>query len=256
MHTKAEMISDLALLGIKKGDTVMVHSSYKSLGGIEGGAKAVFEAFFDVLGESGTLILPAFSFDTVGYDNPVFDIEKTPVCVGYLPEYFRTEVKGVKRSLHATHSVCAKGAKADWLIMNHELDLTPVGKNSPIAKLPRINGKILFLGCDPDHNTALHGVEETAEPPYLLNREKPIEYTLINGGKIIKQTALHHNFNLNGYHYAQRYSRIIDLLNESECKKGRVLDADCVLMDAKAVWEKGHNKLLENPFYFVLPVKI
>ena len=32
---------------------------------------------------------------------------------------------------------------------------------------------------------------------------------------------------------------------------GKVLDADCVLMDASAVWQRGHDKLVEDPLYFV-----
>jgi len=30
-----------------------------------------------------------------------------------------------------------------------------------------------------------------------------------------------------------------------------VLDADCVLMRAKAVWRKGKEMLTQDPFYFV-----
>ena len=45
MHTKEQLISDLKALGIQPGDTILMHSSYKSLGGIEDGAKGFFEAF-------------------------------------------------------------------------------------------------------------------------------------------------------------------------------------------------------------------
>ena len=45
MYNKNKIIEDLKNIGIKKGDVVLVHSSYKSLGVIEGGAKTFFEAF-------------------------------------------------------------------------------------------------------------------------------------------------------------------------------------------------------------------
>lgn len=250
-HTAKKFKEDLYDLGIREGDTLMIHCSYKSLGGIDGGAETFFAVFDELLGEGGTLIMPAFSYETVNYDNPVFDLEKTPSCVGYLPEYFRTEVEGVIRSMHATHSCCVKGKRADELVENHHLDLTPVGDNSPIAKLPHINGKILILGSHPDHNTALHGVEEMGNAPYIFDRNKTITYTLKDGEKEITQTALRHNFHREDCSYDQKYARIIDLLSEDEYSFGKVLDADCYLMDAKAVWEKGVKKLKDEPYYFV-----
>ena len=40
MLTKKQLIDGFAQIGIKNGDTVIVHTSYKSLGGVEGGADA------------------------------------------------------------------------------------------------------------------------------------------------------------------------------------------------------------------------
>ena len=41
------------------------------------------------------------------------------------------------------------------------------------------------------------------------------------------------------------------MLSGEELSLGKVLDADCALMDAAAVWRVGHEKLLENPEYFI-----
>jgi len=249
-HSLAQFQNDLRALGVQQGDTLLMHSSFKSLGGIEGGAQGLFCALMEVLGQDGTLILPALSYATVNAEQPIFDRANTPSCIGFLPEFFRTQVPGVVRSLHATHSCCALGKRAYEMTCDHELDDTPVGPHSPFAKLPHVNGKILILGSHPDHNTSLHGVEETAVPPYLF-REERVHYVLRDGEKEIHQQALRHNFYVDGVHWDQRYARIIDLLSEKEVKKGKVLSADCVLMDAKAVWEKGHAKLMEDPWYFV-----
>ncbi len=252
LHSIEQFKADLRALGLKDGDTVMVHSSYKSLGGIEDGPAGVFKGLLEVLGEEGTLILPGFSFDTVTRENPVFDIYETPSCVGFLPEYFRTQVEGVIRSLHATHSLCLKGKRAEELASGHEKDLTPVGENSPLAKLPKIDGKILMLGNGAGSNTSMHGVEELSEPPYLFDRTRPVEYTLKIGDKVIKQpNAIRHNFVVNGKHLGQRYARIVEHLTKEECSVGKVLDADCYLFSAKAVWEKGHELLIKDPYYFV-----
>ena len=248
--------NDLKNLGIKSGDSVMIHCSYKSLG-VKISPEDFYNSIFEILGKNGTLIMPAFSYDTVNYENPVFDKAKTPSCVGFLPEYFRTNVAGVVRSLHATHSCCVRGKNAEYLISDHEKDITPVGENSPITKLPKIGGKILILGSHPDHNTALHGVEEKGGAPYVLNREKPINYILKNGESEIHQTAYRHYFNRDGYRYTQEYARIINLLNEgSEYTTGKVLNADCYLFDAKALWKKGVEKIKQDPYYFTEKVNL
>jgi Na+(H+)/acetate symporter ActP len=65
------------------------------------------------------------------------------------------------------------------------------------------------------------------------------------------QNAIPHNFVLDGKYCEQKYSRILPLLMPDEVRYGKVLDADCVLMNAAAVWNRGREKLLEDPFYFV-----
>ncbi|MBR3941940.1 MAG: AAC(3) family N-acetyltransferase [Clostridia bacterium] len=249
---KEKIQQDLLALGIQPGDVVLMHSSYKSLGQIEGGAKTFFEAFLELLGDEGTLVLPTLSFKWVTKEAPLFDKNETPSCVGYLSEFFRTNVPGVMRSMHATHSCAAVGKYAEFLTKDHEKDATPVGENSPFRKLPQVGGKILMLGCGKRCNTSMHGVEELTIPPYLFDKENPITYTLKDGDKSITIDSMRHYFlDKNGNHLGQRYDRVADLLSETEISHGFVLEAECYLMDAKAVWQKGNEKLKENPVYFV-----
>ena len=58
------LCKDFVSIGIKKGDTVMVHSSLSSMGNVEGGAQTVIEALKEVVGVEGTLLFPAFTFST------------------------------------------------------------------------------------------------------------------------------------------------------------------------------------------------
>ena len=64
--------SDLNDLGIKKDDIIFVHSSFKSLGAIEGGAKTFIDALVSYFEKDGTLVFPAFSFNEITVSNPVF----------------------------------------------------------------------------------------------------------------------------------------------------------------------------------------
>lgn len=251
-YTKEQIKTGLSELGISSGDIILMHSSFKSLGEIEGGAKTFYQAFIELLGKDGTLVVPSLSFATVTRENPEFDINKTPSCVGYLSEFFRTNVPGVVRSLHPTHSCCAIGKYANEFILGHEKDTTPVGENSPFTKLPKYGGKILMLGCGTRCNTSMHGVEETAEPPYCIDRQNPIEYILKTDAGTVTHSAYPHNFmTVDGKHYIQCYHRVAELLNENEIRHGYLLEAECYLLDAKAVWREGNKKLKENPMYFV-----
>lgn len=256
MHTREQLKEDLMKLGIQKGDKLLIHSSYKSLGGIEGGAAGFFETVVEVLGEEGTLIIPTLSFATVGFDQPYFDVKTTPSCVGYLTEYFRTQFPGVVRSLHASHSCAVYGKDAAEWVKDHELDLTPVGEHSPFTRLSQAGGKILMLGCNPGNNTSMHGVEEAAEVPYMFEPDRKVHYEITDAdGRVIVQDAYRHGHARADVVYHAKYIRILDLLAEDEITRGKVLDADCILMSAAAVWEKGVEAMRKDPFYFVDAVR-
>ena len=57
---KQEISAALQEMGLKKADKVLRHSSLLSLGQVEGGPDAVIDAFLDVLGSEGTLLVPVF----------------------------------------------------------------------------------------------------------------------------------------------------------------------------------------------------
>ena len=105
---KLDIISDLKKLGICPGDKVLMHSSYKSLGTVDGGIDTFLDALMELLGPDGTLMLPTFTYDYVTLSNPVFDIRYTMSNVGYTTEVFRKK-PGVVRSLHPTHSLAVWG---------------------------------------------------------------------------------------------------------------------------------------------------
>lgn len=238
------MVEDLRALGIRENGVLLVHSSLRSLGQVEGGVEAVIQALLDVLGTGGTLLLPALSYETVSAANPYFDVLKTPSCVGALTEYFRKR-KGTQRSIHPTHSVCAVGAMTVELLTGHENDTTPCGRNSPFHKLPRYNGQVLFLGCGLRPNTSMHAIEELSEPPYLYGDF--LDYEVVDENGRSSQTSIRrHGFN----GWAQRYDRLANVMRIG-LKTGRVLDADCYLVEAAEMWPVVHNKLNEDPLYFV-----
>ena len=231
-----KIADDLKKLGIKEDDTILMHSSLSSLGYVEGGADTVIDALLSVL-KNGTLLLPALSYATVNINNPVFSVKDTPTCSGRIPETFRTR-EGVLRSIHPTHSVCGIGKYAKEILSQH------INTDTPVALLPKYNGKILMLGCTMAPNTSMHGVEELSRPWYLMKPERTT-FTLIdeNGNEIVKAYECH---NFKGV--LQRYARVANLM---EVQSGKVLEADCYLIDAKKMWEVAPPVLAEHEEYFI-----
>ena len=252
-HTVEQLKKDLSAIGIRPGDTVLMHSSFKSLGGVEDGAVGFFRGFLDLLGSEGTLVLPTLTYAYTTREHPFFDVTATPSCVGYLTEYFRTQVKGTVRSVHPTHSCAAIGKQAQFLLAGHENDTTPVGANSPFYKLPLIGGKILMLGCGLKCCTSMHGVEETVEPDYLFANQPLVEYRITGyDGKTVTLPSKRHAFTIDGVaHYAQRYDRIASVLDETQLKHGQILSADSYLIDAAALWSNARQRMLKTPHFFV-----
>lgn len=242
-----QLVDDLLAIGLKKGDSLMIHSSYKSMGGLEGGIETFLEAVLSVLGESGTLISPTFTFRAVSVDNPVFDYVNTPSCTGAINEFIR-HLPYAKRSIHPTHSCTVIGKKTDYYVNGHELDRTPVGENSPVRKLMEDGGKILMLGCGLGPNSSLHGVEEMAKVPYVLPKS-PSPYTIILPDKTYTIDYYRHHIVQNGF--LQRYGRLERLIDDSFVKRAPIHGANSYLIDAPWLWKVGVEALSKDPYFFV-----
>ena len=241
-----DFYSDFERLGIRKGDTVLMHSSMKALG-TSRTPETFLTALCEYLGERGTLVLPTLSYDFVHANGNVFSLKETPACIGLLPNVFM-QLEGAVRSMHPTHSCTAKGYLAKELTHRHEKDVTPVGENSPFRLLPQVDGKILMLGEVNDHNTFMHGMEEIAKAPYCLAKETRL-YTLIdaNGEKIQKEMYPHWFQTV----ARQCYSRAEVLLPTDKISRGKVCAANCTLLDAAALQAVAVPKMQEEPYYFV-----
>ena len=241
---------DFQKIGIGRSDVLIVHSSLSSMGIVEGGADTVIQALTEVLGSEGTLLFPAFTYRYV-YENPIFSMTETPACVGIIAETFRKS-KDVIRSVHPSHSVCARGRYAEEIIKNHGLDRTPMGINSPYRRLADYNAKILMLGCSLNTMSYMHALEEEAEVEYCLTPYK-INYTIIDSyGNEYTDEYQKHYFKRKSCVIKQCYSRCIDVLTEGiDYTKEKIHSAESYLVNAKALHDKALLKMKTQPYYFV-----
>lgn len=231
-------------LGVQAGDSLMVHSSFKSLGPVPGGIETLVQGLLRAVGPDGTLLMPALSWDL--RPPKIFDVRSTCSIVGAIPEYFRTR-PGTLRSIHPTHSVCAVGRRAQELLDGHRADSTPCGPHSPFARLSQEGGKILMLGCGLRPNTTMHALEECIQPPYLLGPSVVFTMADATGATCQKEYRTH---NFKGY--KQRYDRVEQLPGADVfLRRGRVLQAEAFLIDTPGLRRAVIPMLQKQPLFFV-----
>lgn len=167
-YSQKALSQDLRGLGVEAGATIFIHSSFRSLGSVIGGAGTVVGAFKDVVGPEGLILMP--SFNLVEKRAETWDVETTPSTVGWLTEFFR-QMDGTFRSDHYSHSVASSGKKASDFVADHlsqegyrsPWDLQPWGKTygfqSPMYRVYQQDGKLLMLGVDYQSSTYIHLVE-------------------------------------------------------------------------------------------------
>ncbi|GIF67479.1 AAC(3) family N-acetyltransferase [Asanoa ishikariensis] len=175
-HTVQSLASDLRDLGLASGDVLLLHSSNRSLGFVAGGTQAVVQAFLEVLGSGGTLVVPTHTpantdpaswqhppvpeawWPVIREQPPGFDPLCTPSrWMGVIAETVRTW-PGALRSTHPQYSFAALGGSATDIVKGHRLD-DGLGESSPLGAVYRLGGKVLLLGCDHSSNTSLHLAE-------------------------------------------------------------------------------------------------
>jgi aminoglycoside 3-N-acetyltransferase len=172
-----------AACGVTAGQTLMLHSSLKAVGGwLCGGAVALIHALQAVLTPDGTLMMPTQTGDlsdpahwqnppvaaewwqSIRAEMPAYDPAVTPTWnMGIIPETFR-RLPHVLRSEHPLWSCAAWGKHAEYLTREHTLAVG-LGEGSPIAKLYEVGGAVLLLGVDHGSNTTLHLAEYRANFP-------------------------------------------------------------------------------------------
>ncbi len=190
--TKKDLVKSFKELGLEAGDVLLVHSSYKSFGGVEGGPQTVIDALLEVLGSEGTLVVPTFTLSFCEQFNRegkgYFDLDNTPSEMGILTETLR-KMPGAKRSLHPIHSFAAYGKLADEL--SSVSGKSSFGKESVFVKLHELNAKIMVIGVKYCQcMTFFRYVEQMVGTKYRYIKE--FSGDIIIGGKKYQDT-----FNMN-----------------------------------------------------------
>ena len=230
LHTFKTLTEDLEKSGLKRDDTILIHSSMKSMGEVEGRADTVLDVLMDYFGKDGLLVFPTLSYSNVNADQPIFDVRSTPSVVGILSQLF-WQRPNVWRSLHPTHSVAAYGSEALPFVEGHERSNSPANSFSPWRKLILAKAKIMFLGTSICYNTFLHGVEEWGKAEDSLCKNLQELYVIDYNG--VKHPCFQHLYTGGHWHYYDRLAEHFKYIGAwSECTFG---DAHYIILDAPKI---------------------
>jgi aminoglycoside 3-N-acetyltransferase len=244
MYTKETLLVDLKRMDIDPKGTLLVHASYKSIGGVENGPDTVIEALKEYMSE-GLLVFPSHTWATIDVNNAVYSVKDTPVCIGAIPELARKKEGGF-RSAHPTHSVVAFGKEAKVFVQGDEKFDTPCARNSAWGKLVDREATILLLGVDLNRDTYIHGIEEWLNVPNRLTEEKELLFSILADGTKVAVPSKRHIG-----HPSENFPKLKDYLFEKGIlKTGKIGDAKVLYHSAKALYEALVPMLETNPALF------
>ena len=180
MHSREGLANDFRKLGVRAGDTVMLHASVRAVGEVAGGPDQIHLALGDALTADGTLLMYASCpqyYDEVGRGHltpeqerdivaslPAFDAA-TARCArdnGALVELLRTW-PGTRVNDHVAR-FAVRGGQAGFLLSEQPWN-DAFGHGSILERLVALDGKILLLGSDHDAVTFLHYAEHIVDIP-------------------------------------------------------------------------------------------
>jgi aminoglycoside 3-N-acetyltransferase len=202
------IVGCLRELGVQDGDSLLVHSSFRSLfyGWPEDAAhyrsgdayaRDVICALRDIVGNKGALLVPTeFLSDHhyAAFRRETIDLRAARSNRGFLTEVF-LGLPDTRRSLHPIYNVAAVSGILDDALARHGSLEYSMDIGSPWWQFTDIGGKVIYLGVDLDSNSLIH------LPEYILKMDyprpvffhRPHEFTIVDlyGNRHLVRGYLH-----------------------------------------------------------------
>lgn len=238
--SKDELTKDLRSIGIKEGDTLLVHSSQSRIGNLKDGPKTLVDALLEVVGKQGNILMPTSPNNVyqLNYirNTPFFDVRESPSNSGKITEYFRTLPNAV-RSIHPTEPVSAIGPKAKYFTEGHFGQLTPYNEESPFYKVSKEGGKILYIGVTLSMaGTNLHTLEDAVDFKFPVYHPEIFEFKVIDdkGKEHLIKTKVHNP----EWSKKRKCDDLIPMfVEQGALEKVKIGEANTLLVDAKRFLE-------------------
>jgi aminoglycoside 3-N-acetyltransferase len=244
----------LRTLGVRSGDSVMLHSAFEEHHGFRGTVETLIDAFIDAVGADGNLLMVSLPYRSSALEYLTnlkqFDVRKTPSAMGLVSEFFRRR-RGVLRSVHPTHPVLAWGPRASWFVEGHETCTSPCGPGTPFAKLREAGGKVAFFNVPFAYFTFFHHLEHVVQPhlPFRLYHDPPFDVQVVDrdGKRISVRTLAFSRETLR-----RRRFEVLEawLWKQGVIRKGRVGASSLLLVELDQVMQAVEDMTRQGIFFY------
>ena len=202
MHTKASIINDLTRMNAPRDKVVLVHTSLRAVGEVEGRGEAFLEALIEYFtADGGLLLIPTHTWANLGGESDItLDMSSDRTCIGTLPSIAAVHPMA-HRSLHPTHSMAVFDGKtktgepgpAEDYIAGEVLVDTSTSPKGCYGRVYDMDGRILLIGVGHNRDTYLHSVEERMDVPNRLS-VNPVNIKIrLLSGDVIERPIRHHH---------------------------------------------------------------
>ncbi len=260
--TSRDILAAMREVGVEKGDRLLVHSSLKAFGYIEGGAKSVIEALIEAVGEDGMFFMPTFQRSECFLNginkrwdhrpsNPRDRSSAAVKWVGTIPLEFMRLYPDAPRGVHISHSWAGWGKGAAELLAKQAWDEPPFSDNSvPGLVKAYPNSKILHLGSPVGHTSFVHHFENH----YRLPGRGPAFYEVRLADGTVTWKAVDdlipgprefYSMDENARFFREAASRGLEI-RETTLGTGKVK-----LIDIPAFWRIGSQLVQEDPYIII-----
>ena len=250
-----EIIEALRQAGIREGDTLNIHSRLFTVGLLRDVTSAsdipgvYLRAFQEVLGSSGTLVVPTYTTSFGRLGKP-FSLEESPSEMGVFSETVRTTADS-RRTLHPIQSLAALGAQAEPLTRDHPR--WNVGHGTIWDRMHKLRTKVVTVGIPLRQCLSfVHHAEFLACAPYLYH--KLLRGEVYAGGVKIRDPFLMSARYLRcgiAYDLSRMEAELIARGAVRQCPLGveqlRVVSMDAVFEVCMKGFRKDPYYLLKNP---------
>lgn len=212
---RVEIVEGLHRVGLQRGDMVLVHSAMRTCGFIDGGAPTVVDSLLDVLGPTGTLVAPTFTFAHEAGADPIIDPQRDPSEMGIISETVRVHPEA-SRSIAFRHSLAAIGPRAT-VVTEVDPSLSPFDLRSSFGVMLGLNCQVLLLGVSYTNSTSHHFAEWVCDVPYRQAIDLTVKLKYQDGSVVTQPMTDYQPKSEGGSYYGSRnpdFNRLGSMLED------------------------------------------
>lgn len=187
-YTKEEILSQLERMSAPTNSVVLMHSSLRAIGKVEGGPQNLLNILVEYFTRDGGLFcVPTHTWHNLGKEITL-DMGSDESCLGAFSSIAIRDPRGV-RSENPSHSMVVFGEqkKAENFVKNELWVPTPISPDSCYGRIYEMGGQILLVGVPHSSNTFLHTVDEILSIPNRMS-DKPTDVAVRRkDGEVIRR---------------------------------------------------------------------